>query len=289
MSKTINTSLVRVGNITSSEIVALTGMGSRKMTEEELEEYKRNCPKGRKTTIEHWPNDTAINYISECNMERRLLRSISDEVSARALCWGNLVEMVAFDRLGMEYIHSSQETIVHSALDFWVGSPDGFKEDEGRTVIDIKCPMTLKSFCTFADCIELVEVDGVWIQDGLKSISNVRDNHNDGDKYYWQLVSNSIIGNCKYAELIIYMPYKSELQEIRELAGQAPEDVLYKFFWIANANDEELPHLIEGGYYKNLYTIRFEVPEADKDFLIKRVMEAGRKLQPFYKPTITAI
>lgn len=252
MSKTINTSIARVGNITSSEIVALVSSGKDK------ESFGK----------------PALTYISECNMERRLLRSISDEVSARPLCWGNLVEMVAFDRLGMEYIHSSQETLTHPALDFWVGSPDGFKEDEGRTVIDIKCPMTLKSFCTFADC---------------KDIEEVRENHQQGEKYYWQLVSNAIISNCKYAELIVYMPYKSELQEVRELAGQAPEDSLYKFFWIANANDEELPHLIDGGYYKNLYTIRFEVPEADKDFLIKRVMEAGRKLQPFHKPTITAI
>jgi hypothetical protein len=246
MSKTINTSVARVGNITNSEIVALTTWNKAK-TDVGVSFYT---------------------YISECNMERRLLRSISDEVSARPLCWGNLVEMVAFDRLGMEYIHSSQETIVHPALDFWAGSPDGFKEDEGRTVIDIKCPMTLKSFCTFADC---------------KDIEEVRENHQQGEKYYWQLVGNAIISNCKHAELIVYMPYKSELQEIRDFAGQAPEDSLYKFFWIANANDEELPHLLDGGYYKNLYTIRFEVPEADKDFLIKRVMEAGRKLQPFHK------
>jgi hypothetical protein len=248
MSKTINASMIRTGNFTSSEIVALTKAGKEKGS--------FGVP--------------ALTYISECNMERRLLRSISDEVSARPLCWGNLVEVKAFLELGMEYILSSQETLIHPAVDFWSGSPDGFKEDEGKTVIDIKCPMTLKSFCTFADC---------------KDIQEIRENHKDGEKYYWQLVSNSIIGNCKYAELIVYMPYKSELQDIRDIACAVPQDQAYKFFWIANGNDEELPHLLDGGYYKNIYTFRFEVPESDKDLLTQRVLQAGKLLQPFHKPT----
>jgi hypothetical protein len=173
--------------------------------------------------------------------------------------------------------------LVHPEIDYWAGSADGFKFDEGLTVMDIKCPMTLKSFCQLVDSIEMVEIGGVWVQDGIKSISNIRENHKDGEKYYWQLVSNSIISDCKYAELIVYMPYLSELQDIRDLAHSAEPQDLYKYFWIANGNDEELPHLIDGGFYKNIYTIRFEVPQHDKDFLTERVKMAGALLKPFHK------
>jgi hypothetical protein len=243
---TINTSIARVGNITSSGIVALTS----------------------NNTAKTGFGKPGLTYIDECNMERRLLRSISDEVSARPLCWGKLVERQAFNVLGLDYTLSSQETVIHPTIEYWAGSADGFKYDDGKTVVDIKCPMTLKSFCTLVDC---------------KTISEVRSNHKDGDKYYWQLVSNAILNDCKNAELIVYMPYQSELQDIRELAQNAEPQDLYKYFWIANGNDEELPHLIEGGYYKNINIIRFEVPQADKDLLTGRVLMAGNLLQDFHK------
>lgn len=243
---TINTSLHRIGNITSSEIVALVSENSAK------------------TGF----GKPGLTYIDECNMERRLLRSISDESNARPLVWGKLVEKKAFDLLGLEYVLSSQDTSVHPTIDYWAGSADGFKHVVFKTVVDIKCPMTLKSFCTLVDC---------------KSISEIRDKHKDGEKFYWQLVSNAIISDCKSAELIIYMPYKSELQDIRDLAADVEPSELYKHFWIANGNDEELPHLIEGGYYKNLNIINFDIPQSDKDFLTERVKMAGKLLQKFHQ------
>lgn len=247
--KTINTNTERIGNFTSSEIYSLMANG------------KAANSLGK----------PALTYIDECNMERRLNRSITDDVSARPLTWGKLNEWTAFSKLGIEYSLTSQETDSHPEIDCWKGSKDGIKEDEGKTVIDIKCPFTLKSFCTMADC---------------STIDDVRDNHKDGEKYYWQLVSNAIINDCKHAELIIYMPYKSELQEIRDLAGQAPEDQLYKYYWVVNSHDEELPHLIDGGYYKNLYVIRFEVTDSAKLELTNRVKLAKSMLNEFHVPEV---
>ncbi len=243
----INTTHARIGNPTSSEIVALTTKGKEKGS--------LGAP--------------FYTYINECNIERKLLRSISDESSARPLIWGKVCEKVAFNTLGLEYSLCSQETIVHKDFDFWAGSPDGTKEDEeGLTVIDIKCPQTLKSFCTFYDC---------------DTIEDVRNNHKDGDKYFWQLVSNAILTGARFAELVIYMPFLEELQDIREAAGNLNPQDLYKAFWIANGNDEELPHLISEGYYKNIKKIRFEVAQEDKDFLTERVRLAGTLLKPFHK------
>lgn len=101
----------------------------------------------------------------------------------------------------------------------------------------------------------------------------VRDKHKDGDKYYWQLVSNSILNNTRYAELIVGVPYYSEMPKVKMLADGNPD-----CYWIAMAGDDELPFLPDGGYYKNLNIIRFEVPKEDKEFLTNKVIEASKLL-----------
>ncbi len=237
----------RIGNCTSSEIVALTKLAKD----------------GKSFGV------PALTYIAECNMERRLGRSLTDESNARPLTWGKLGERHVFDNiLGTEYALCSLATIVHPTINHWSGSPDGTKKD---TVADIKAPMTLKSFCQLVDPVYA----GLSGEDAMKVI---RETHKDGEKYYWQLVSNAILTQKQFAELIVYVPYKSELDEIRRLAQSVEPDQLSKHYWIAMALEDELPHLIDGGYYKNLTTIRFEVPQADKDLLTAKVLKAGELL-----------
>lgn len=251
---TIKNNMNRVGNLTSSEIVAITTNN------------KKGQPFGA----------AGLTYISECNMERRLGRSITDEVKARATSWGQLVEKRVFDILGMEYQLASDETICHPLFTYWWGSPDALKNNGEKTVCDVKCPLTLKSFCQLVD--DYV-VDGNVVHNGL-TIEALRNNHKDGEKFYWQLISNACITGATIGELIIYVPYQHELEEIRELASSAPEGVQSKFAWVNYASDDELPFLIEGKHYKNINIIRFEIPQADKDFLTERVGLAGKKLEP---------
>lgn len=213
----------------------------------------------------------AFTYIEECNFERNLGKSIDTESTARPLTWGKLCEKRVFGLLGMEYSLTSTEPIQHPHISCWSGTPDGEKLDEGKTVMDIKCPMTLKSFCQLVAPI----LKGL---SGMDAMNMVRDKHKDGDKYFWQLVSNSILTKSKYAELIVYAPYQGELQEIRDMVANLEVDKLYQYFWITNAMDDELPSLIEGGKYKNINTIRFEVPLEDKMNLIDRVKKASTLL-----------
>jgi hypothetical protein len=234
--------IARVGNFTSSEIVALTKVAK--------DGKSFGAP--------------ALTYIAECNMERRLGRSLTDEVNARPLVWGKFLEAIVFELLGLEYSLISKDTIVHPTIPFWSGSPDGMKEED--TVIDIKCPITLKSFCQLVDPL----YDGLT---GIDAMNAVRDNHKDGEKYYWQLVSNSILTGAKYAELIVYMPYQSELASIRSMAeGNG------KAYFIWASSDDELPYMPDNGYYENVNIIRFEVPQDDKVFLTAKVIEAGKML-----------
>jgi len=240
--------LLRIGNFTSSEIVALTKLA-----------------KDGKSF-----GTAALTYIEEKNMERRLGRSLDSESNARPLTWGKLIEKRVFDLLGIEYSLTSEETISHPSISCWSGSPDGTKEN---TVIDIKCPITLKSFCQLVDVIY-----GDKPYSGIDAIDIIRGNHPSGEKYYWQLVSNAILTSSKYAELIVYVPYKSELEAIRELANNYDGTDQRNYAWINFADDNELPYLNDGGYYKNLNVIRFEVPESDKIVLTEKVLQAQKLL-----------
>lgn len=242
---------IHIGNFSSSEIVALTTNGKTKGS--------LGAP--------------ALSYIKECNMERRLGRPLEKDVNAKALSWGNLVERQAFDKLGTEYRLCSQETLQHPFIDCWLGSPDGEKFDEGKTVIDIKSPITLKSFCTMVDPL----YNG---KSGWEAIQIIRDDHKEGEKYYQQLVSNAVLTKAKFAELVVYLPFYSDLNDIKLLAARQDED-LHKYYWINNAREEELPFLIDGGFYNDVNIIRFEIPEADKIALINRVKECATKLIPW--------
>ena len=255
MGEAIRTSAVRVGNFTSSEIWKL-------MTEPTAAAIKKGETFGA----------PAKTYIAEKNMERRLGRPLSEDVTARPLAWGELNEKRVFNLLGIEYKECSQETIVHPGFDFWSGSPDGQKfDDEGNTLAETKCPQTLKSFCTLVDCIK----EGLT---GQEIMNLIRENHTDGDKFFWQCISNAILTGSKFAELIIYVPYKSELEAIKELARNYDGVDQWKYKWIDTPNDEELPYLLDGGYYKALIIIRWEVKQEDKDALTSMVIEAGKLL-----------
>lgn len=239
----------RIGNFTSSEIFKLTAEGKVKGTF----------------------GKPALTYIDEKNMERRLGRPVDCETNAKALTWGKFIEYRCFDLLGIDYKFCSQDTISHPEIDFWKGSPDAQKFDEGLTLIDIKSPITLTSFCQLVDPI----YDGLT---GIEAINKVRETHKDGDKYYWQIVSNAILTGSKYGELIVYMPYQSEIEDIK-IAVKNYDGDNNSLMWIYYANENELPYLIDGGYYKNLNIIRFEIPESDKILLTSKVIEAGKLLK----------
>lgn len=269
---------LRAGNFTSSECYNLVAMGKRQMTEEELAARPKKG-KGCSTTQVDDTSKFSVagtTYIKKRNTERLLGRSLNVEREARPTMWGSLVEKrVLQEILDIKYKPISSETIPHPDINFWVGSPDARKFDEGGTAVEIKCPFTLESFCDFADCL---------------TIDQVRENHADGEKYYWQTVSNAILLNARYGELIVYCPYKSELNAIRELTQTLDTDEQSKYSWIYWSTDSDLPYLPDGGFYKNLVVFRFEIPQEDKDLLIGRVLQAGNLLKERYvsKETVAA-
>lgn len=250
---------IRNGNFNSSEIFALTTVD-------------------RKGTGFGEP---AYTFIEETNYERMLGRAITDEVQARPLSWGNLVEQQVFSLLGPEYILTSGQTHQHPEIPYWVGTEDGEKRDKGGTVFDIKSPITLTSFCKLVTPL-LLGFSGLeamnMIREGYDYKGSTFKKHKDGQKFYWQLISNACIRGLKYCELIPYMPYKHELDDIKMLAMNASGEDIAKYSWINFAREDELPFIPEGSKYKNKYVIRFEAPQKDKDLLKSKVLEAGKML-----------
>lgn len=220
----------------------------------------------------------ALSYIEELNMERRLGRALCDDVDARALSWGKLCEIRVFELLGLEYTLCSQETLSHPTISCWKGSPDA--KCEGGKVAEIKCPKTLKAFCLSVDPYNDYE-NGIHY-DAL-TIEAYRANLKEGkkgDKHYWQTVSNGILTYSDQGELIIYCPYQSELQAIRELAANFDGDKQFRYKWIADAPDDELPHLVDGGHYKNLNIISFPITDEIKAALTVQVINCSQLLTP---------
>lgn len=287
----------RTGRITSGDIYLLTGIGTREMTAEEKEAHKKENPGSRITTI-HSPEVTLApfdNYVEECIAERFFKQTLERDVEVLAMAWGKTCEQIVHNILPQSYIFHSDETMVHPDIADWAGTPDGSKRHRSQrlrallkrlgnrdieTVTDMKCPLTRKSF--FHLIKPLYHFDGFKARkkkmsevDGLAAIQYVRDNHKDGNKFYWQLVSNACITGARFAELIIFMPYKEELDLIR---AHNVNDNAEPNFLIANAKDNELPYIHKKSGVKNLNIIRFEVPQADKDFLTMRVKMAVEKI-----------
>lgn len=266
---------LRIGNPTSSEIVRLLGNGERKMTEAELAARPKTGTGSKTTMIEDATifDSTALEYIAECNMERRLKRSVDSEITSRPTSWGKLCEIYVYETPGiisLDYQVNLDKTTAHPDYPFWAGSEDFLKED---TVSDLKCPNSLKSFCQLVDPYYVGGLTGMdyinaicsgWEHNGVKYKK-----HPDGEKYKWQLISNACIHGKAKGELIIFCPYESELLQIQQIAAR---ETCYR--WIENASANELPYLKEDSIYKNVTAIEFEIPQADKLFLTEKVKAA---------------
>ena len=197
----------------------------------------------------------AITYIKGKQRELLLGRNLQKERSARPTSWGKFVESRVFNLLPTEYILQSDHRDIHPDFERWTGAADMITTDK---VCDIKAPFSLSVYCDKAD---------IMIANDLEALKK------EFPENYWQLVSNSILTCKPIAELIIYCPYLKELIEIKEDLPNY-EGNMNDVAWINWAEDEELPYLIEGKYYKNLYKMEWEVSSEDKDALTDRVKRA---------------
>lgn len=254
MSNTITT---RAGNFTSSSIHKLIPMGNRPMTTDELAAYKLANPKSQKKNIEAGFSAAGLTYIEEKRKEIRLGRQLQQEKNPRAASWGNFCEKIVFEKLPMKYIKNRKgNRKTHLTLP-WSGEED-FDRDE--FVGDFKA-FELNNFCTTHDAASK----------GWETLKE------ECPEIAWQLVSGSVLTGKPKAELILFVPYKAELEMIIQEAKEL-DDPRYRWLTFVE-NEDELPYLLEGRHYKNISHFEFEIPQADRAMLVGRVEEASKLLK----------
>jgi hypothetical protein len=204
----------------------------------------------------------ALKYIKQVQMEINLGRSINKETTARSTDWGNICEKYAFNLLDTDYQLISNHRLFHTTIKNYSGMPDLLKI---KATGDIKSPYSLETFC---DKIEA-------LQKGIDEYKK------EFPEDYWQHISNTILLRdndipIETFEAVIYVPYKKELDYIREQSIKYFGDKKYN--WVLNANEDELPYLIDNGKYKNLNIFEFKVPDEDVAHLTEVIIKAQKLL-----------
>lgn len=238
---------MRAGNFSSSDIWKL--MSNAKGADKNGNDKNGNPLVGKPFTT----------YVQEKHYELRLGRALSTEQSGKSAIWGTMVEQYVNDtHIGLDYGLVSTQRLSHPDIMHWTGAPDLISDE---SVGDIKCPQ-LGNFCELSDiCL-------------AGDVFELKESY---PEYFWQLVSNAILTDLAYAELIVFCPYMDELEQIRQIAFELGN----QFKWIFYAQNSELPYLLKGGYYKNVARMRFAVSETDKQALTERVKLAVKKLLEF--------
>lgn len=209
--------------------------------------------------------EPALTYIKEKLYEKRLQRSLQLEKYSRSTLWGKFIEQRVHNLLPTCYETLSNVTTQHPEILFWTGSQDSIIRTE-KVMCDIKC-YEPKNFCEYVDAL-------TW----AKANNDLSQLKKDFAQQYWQLVSNACIWEYDFIEAIVYMPYFSELEEIKEMASNYDGIDLYKYRFIYESSYTELPYLNKDGFYKNLNIFRFVAPLEDKLLLKTKVIEAGKLL-----------
>lgn len=208
------------------------------------------------------PSEAFFTYVKEKMFERKLGRSLEMGSHSNSMVWGSFLEKRVFDNLPNNYEMVHKETFVHPEYSFLVGTPDFIVKNEKD--VELKC-FEPKNFASYVSAL---------LTEDLEYIKK------EHPKEYWQIVQNSLILDVKKGEAIVYMPYESEMEEIRELAndetyygdlGLLPWQVRF----IQEKTNSDLAVLPDDSKFKNLNIFEFDVPESDKDFLINRAIRAN--------------
>lgn len=211
----------------------------------------------------------ALTYIEEKSAERYLGRSVDLGKDSQATIWGKIAEHFCnVFHLEMGYDLISSGTIIHPKYNFWSGSPDAKKFD---TTGEIKCFEPKKYFVLSMALLKLNK--------GEITLEEFKEQFKD---IYWQVISNSILLNTKYAEIMTFMPNEKQLIEMREhieltnvleIIGIDP----WKARYIVESEIHHLPY-VRNPDYPTFVSYKFEPSIEDKIFLTKKVLDANKLL-----------
>lgn len=211
------------------------------------------------------PSSAYFTYIEEKIFERRMKRSLEMGAYGQSMCWGKFLEKRVNDNLPFGYQMLHKTTKLHPKFDYVSGSVDFLVP--GVKIAELKC-FEPKNFASYVSVLLTGDTELI---------------KKEHPKEYWQMLNNSQIHKTPKMEAIVYMPYESEMDEIRELA-ENPEYLSdigmmhWEVRFIAEKPISNLAVLPNDSAFKNLNIFEFDVPIDDVIFLNKRIIEAGKLL-----------
>lgn len=213
-----------------------------------------------------------VKYIQEKLFETRFETTLDTAPYNEAMSWGNLMEQYVYELIGFNYRLASKETLVHPKYPFWSGTPDCVKSDEvtgiEKAISEIKC-YGKKKFALYVDAI---------------TEKNLEKFKSAFPQEYWQIVSNACIMGLDYGEALCFMPYRSQYEEIKEIAENMEGSDIWKYRFIVEKHINDLNFLPDDGYYDSINRFEFKIPKIDKLTLTARIRLAEKSKQDQIKP-----
>lgn len=146
----------RLGKFTASDAIKLLGNGKRTMTEEELEQYKKENPKGKRTTID-CIGETLETHAFEKACELVFGLDEEDDFDSFDMRRGRELEPLAFAKFkelkSYDFMEVQETTFFAFGKDAGA-SPDGLADAD---CLEIKCPRPKKFFKIVAKGIRAVD------------------------------------------------------------------------------------------------------------------------------------
>lgn len=213
-------------------------------------------------------------YIRNKLFEHQAGRELTNSSNAKPTAWGTYMEKYVFENY-LKYSKMDLESKnvipylgeIEELHDFYCGTPDLIG---ANSVGDIKCPFTLVSFLIAFNCVDILELIKV---------------HPDGEKFYWQLISNAILTGKDNCTLTFWVPrgyrieeYGEEESEILRIHDQIKNCGDPTMQWGLWADTEELPYLLNKETAQ-IKTFEFEATKTEKQRLLDRLVLATKELK----------
>lgn len=207
----------------------------------------------------------ALTYINQKYLERVAGRSFDKDIDTRVTIWGDVMEIICFEKLGSEYrfvndlgkFKAVGEEIIGGSTDYIV---------EGLKIAECKS-YQFEKWSKYAFALSIDESKEEKIE-RLKK---------DFPAEYWQIVWNAYLNDVTKGEAIAFIPTEEDVLELKRRINEEDFADDYGFnIWDLRFIDEgdidNLPWINEKeSGFKSVTKYLIEIPQEDTEMMLERI------------------
>ena len=205
-------------------------------------------------------------YIEEKKYESQLGVSCNEDAGSRASNWGTMMQYYVAEKYLPKGFKWHDKTEVHPTIKLWSGTADIISDDAAG---DVKC-FYRKKFAQVANCIvECEEIRKLSHFDRPEiDYAPLKKNH---PEIYWQITSNAAILNKSKGLLIIFLPYESELEDVKAFAynSELPDEWKYRFIY--ESHKSALPYQSDDSVFSNVIYFEWDIDSEDVKLIESKI------------------